>query len=101
MACPRIILPSAQLEYRSIVEYLAGTLASPAAATKFMDEFDRQLDLVCEMPESRPLSRMPQLAEMGFRPMLVNRYVALYCFDGEKVVVAHIFHQAQDYASLV
>ncbi len=101
MAYPRIILPSAQLEYRSIVEYLAGVLASPAAATGFMDEFGRQLDLVCEMPEIRPLSHIPQLAEMGSRPMLVNRYVALHRFDGEKVVVAHIFHQTQDYAPLV
>ncbi len=101
MACPRVILPSARLEYRSIVEYLTVGLSSPVAAAKFMDEFGRQLDLVCEMPESRPLSRVPELAEMGFRPMLVNRYVALYRFDGEKVVVAHIFHQTQDYAALV
>ena len=38
---------------------------------------------------------------LGFRPMLANGYIALYRFDGEKVVVAHIFHQTQDYARLV
>ena len=38
---------------------------------------------------------------MGYRAMLVNTYVTLYRFDGEKVVVAHIFHQTQDYAHLI
>ena len=35
------------------------------------------------------------------RDAIANGYVALYRFDGEKVVVAHVFHQAQDYARLV
>ena len=101
MAFPRVILSSAQLEYEAIVEYLAVDLASPTAAKRFMAEFSYQLDLVCDMPEIHALSRMPELAALGFRPMLANGYVALYRFDGEKVVVAHVFHQAQDYARLV
>lgn len=101
MAYPRVILSSAQLEFESIVEYLAVGLASPAAAERFMAEFKYQLDLACEMPKMHALSRMPELAAMGYRAMLVNTYVALYRFDGEKVVVAHMFHQTQDYAHLV
>lgn len=101
MAYPRAILSSAQLEFESIVEYLAVELANPKAADAFMAEFERQLNLVCDTPELHGLSRIPELAAMGFRPMLVKRYVALYRFDGEKVVVAHIFHQTQDYARLV
>lgn len=101
MAFPRVILASAQLEYRSTVEYLLHGFGSPSAAQRFMAEFDYQLGLVCDMPEIHALSRMSELAKMGYRPMLVNRYVALYRFDGEKIVVAHIFHQTQDYARLI
>ena len=101
MTYPRVILSSAQLEFESIVEYLAVELASPTAAERFMAEFKYQLDLTCNMPEMHALSRMPELAAMGYRAMLVNTYVALYRFDGEKVVVAHIFHQTQDYAHLI
>ena len=64
-------------------------------------ELERQLNLVCGMPELHGLSRIPELAAMGFRPMSIKRYVVLCRFDGEKVVVAHIFHQTQDYARLV
>lgn len=101
MAYPRVILASAQFEYESIVEYLAVNLANPLAAQRFMTEFSHQLDLVCDMPEIRALSHMPELASLGYRSMPVNKYIALYRFDGEKIVVAHIFHQTQDYAHLV
>lgn len=33
--------------------------------------------------------------------MHVKSYVALYEAEGDEVVVAHIFHQSQDYARLV
>ncbi len=101
MAYPSVILSSAQLEYEAIVGYLALDLANPAAAGRFMKEFSHQLDLVREMPEIHALSRVPELATLGFRPMLINNYIALYRFDGEKVIVAHIFHQTQDYARFV
>ena len=33
--------------------------------------------------------------------MRVKNYVVLYKAEGDEVVVAHIFHQSQDYARLV
>ena len=101
MAYRRVILASAQVEFESIVEYLAVQLASPMAAERFMAEFEHELDVVCDMPEIHALSRMPELAALGYRPMYFTNYVALYCFDGTQVVIAHVFHQTQDYARLV
>lgn len=101
MACRAVILESAAREYEQVVSYLADVLGSPGAAASFMDEFDRQLSLVRESPEMHALSRMPELAARGYRAMLVGSYVALYKADGDAVVVAHVFHQSQDYARLV
>lgn len=101
MAYKAIIAREAQREYESVVSYLASTLLSPAAARDFMDEFDRQVALACEMPLMHPLSHLPELAALGYRPMHVKRYVALYKVVGEQIVIAHIFHQTQDYARLV
>lgn len=101
MAYKRKILKEAAREYRDIVRYLAEVLNSPDAARGFMDEFDYQLGLVCDMPELYGLSRMKELASLGYRTLLVNNYVALYRIDDDTVVVAHIFHQSQDYAKLV
>ena len=53
------------------------------------------------MPQLYGLSRVKELAVLGYRPMLVKNYVALYKVEGDVVIVAHIFHQSQDYAKLV
>lgn len=101
MACKRVILREAAREYESIVAYLAHHLKSPQAALGFIDEFDRQLDLVCENPDVRALSRMPELAARGYHATLVGSYIMLYRADKDVVYVAHVFHQSQDYATLV
>lgn len=101
MAYRVVILDEAQKEFRCIVAYLADVLGSPRAAARFMDEFDHQLGLVRDNPEIHSPSRMPELAARGYRPMLVNTYIALYKVGGDAIVVAHVFHQSQDYARLV
>lgn len=101
MACKHVILQGAQDDYRRIIEYLLDVKKSPRAALDFMNEFDRQLELACENPLLHALSRMPELASLGYRPLLVNKYVALYFYRDEQVVVAHIFHQKQDYGRIV
>jgi plasmid stabilization system protein ParE len=101
MAYRRVVLTSAQLEFEAIVAYLAEELANPSAAKHFINEFEQSLDAICELPEMHALSRMPELAALGYRPLLFANYVALYRFDGQQVVIAHIFHQTQDYARLI
>lgn len=101
MACEYVILKGAQDDYRGIVEYLLDVKKSPQAALGFMDEFDRQLEIACENPLLHALSRMQELASLGYRPFLVNKYVALYFYRDEQVAIAHIFHQTQDYGRIV
>ena len=101
MAYRVTIAAEAAREYEQIVSYLTGVLGSQQAARGFADEFARQVKSVRANPEIHALSRMPELAARGYRPMLVNRYVALYKVVGGEVVIAHVFHQSQDYAKLV
>lgn len=101
MAYRHVLLRSAQEEYVEIIDYLAGALDSPQAAANFADEFDRQIGIVCDNPLIYAPSRMPELAKLGYRTAHVNRYVFLYKTEGDLVVVAHIFHQTQDYARIV
>ena len=91
----------AALEYEQIVEYLSIKLKSPQAASNFEEEFLRVTDLACIQPEVFPLSQHPRLAKLGYRKLLINRYIALYTYRNNTIIVAHIFYQAQDYARLV
>ncbi|MGO5317115.1 type II toxin-antitoxin system RelE/ParE family toxin [Paraeggerthella hongkongensis] len=101
MAYEYVILRGAQNDYRGIVEYLLDVKRSPQAARRFVDEFDRQLGIVCDNPLLHALSRMPELASLGYRSFFVNKYIVLYAFRDDRVVVAHVLHQTQDYARLV
>ncbi len=101
MAYSVTIAAEAKREYEQILAYLSETLKSPGAAKGFVDEFDRRVSLIRNNPELHALSRMPELAARGYRPLLVNSYVALYKVVNDSIVLAHIFHQSQDYARLV
>ena len=100
MAHEYLILEGAQHDYEGIVRYLAANLANPSAALHFMDEFDRQIEAVCENPCPPAPTRTPALAALGSRQFFVNAYVAIYTVRENVVVVAHVFHQSQDYARL-
>ena len=95
---PRI-LESADRELGEIVAYLAGY--SKNAAKTFLDEYESQLDLICSETVTYGLSRMPELAQLGYHCALVGKYLLLYYIEDDAVVVAHLFHQRQDYAKLV
>ena len=65
-----------------------------------MDEFDRAVEHVCAYTEMHALSPMPELAELGYRSFRVLNYIALYKVLDGGIVIAHIFHERQDYARL-
>lgn len=96
-----LLLPQAQADVKRIVRYLAVDLASPGAARRFLDEFEKELHFIASYPEMRPLGRMPELARRGYRVGHVMRYVVLYAVKDGKAVVFHVFHGTQDYARYV
>ena len=101
MACEYVHLPRAQVDLDDIVRYLSVDLASPGVAVRFLDEFEQKVASACEFPEMYPMSRMPEIAARGYRAMPVMRYVVLYAYRDERILVAHIFHATQDYARYV
>ena len=96
-----VILAEAQREYERIVSYLAVTAKSPAAAKAFMEEFDHQVEIIANYPLLHPLSHLHELACKGYRSFAVGKYHVLYKSHNSTVVIAHVFHQSQDYARLV
>lgn len=95
------IAREAQREYRDIVSYLVNVVKSPQTAHHFMMEFDAKVESVRSHPDACSLCHLPELAARGYRPASVMRYTLLYTVRGDDVVIAHIFHQSQDYARLV
>lgn len=93
------ILPTAHSELKSEVVYLLQY--SKLAASRLMQRYRDMLDALADGTLSLPLSRMPELASRGYHTAFIGDYLFLYYIDESDLVVAHFFHQRQDYASLV
>ena len=99
MACEVKIQPTALRELGSIVAYLADF--GPNTAASFLDEWESALEGLREESLVHHLSRFDVLARLGYHTVLIKGYVALYFIEDGSVVIAHLFHQSQDYANIV
>lgn len=96
-----VVLDGAQRDIREIVEYLVNVLKSPQAASGFLDEFDRQVDLLKRNPALFAVSQISELAAKSYHTAHIKNYVMLYTVRDETVYITHVFHQTQDYARLI
>ena len=99
MACNARIQPTALRELESIVEYLSAF--GPSTAASFLDEWEKALEGLHGGIVEHRLSRFTVLARLGYHTILVKGDVILYFKEGDDVVIAHLFHQSQDYATIV
>ena len=75
--------------------------SSPWSEKNFLDSLDDQLERLSSGALTYGLCRVGKLARLGYRSALFDKYLFLYYLDGDDLVVAHVFHQRQDYARLV
>ena len=101
MACKYVFLESAKAEIEETAAYLLAETGSGKAAANFIGVIQRAIDITCEFPAMHAVSRLPELAELGYRTIFAGNYVLLYTFEEDTIYIAHVFHQRQDYARLV
>ena len=95
-----IVSATARSELQLITDYLS--VFGNITAMSFAREFDRKVEMLRDGIVEFPLARHPKLAAAGYRVIFVKNYLMLYQVTDEGTVcIAHVFHQSQDYASLV
>lgn len=91
--------PGAEAEVDGIVDYLLGH--GPATASRFLDALEAQIGLLSSGTIDYGLSKLPEIATLGYHSCHVGSYVMLYFIEGDDLVIAHVFHQTRDYARLL
>lgn len=97
--CNVNIQPTAERELESIVQYLLAF--GPHTAASFLDAWQHTIEELRDGVVEHRLSRFETLARLGYHTVLVKGYVVLYFREIDGVVIAHLFHQSQDYANIV
>ena len=95
------IADQAALEIARISDYLKNVLCSDLANNHFLEELERQKGIISVLPEIYGISELPELANLDGRVAPINNYRMIYTFDGEKIVILHVFHSLQDYGRLI
>ncbi len=99
MACRVRIQPTALQELEGAVNYLRGF--GPSTASAFLDAWDKLIENLGSGVVEHRLSRFETLARLGYHTALVEGYVMLYFKEDSDIIIAHLFHQSQDYAGIV
>ena len=93
------LLSPAQYELEEIAQlYLS--LVGAASARKITDRIYDALGQLARFPLSGPPIRDAELRALGYRYVVVEKYIMIYRLLGEDVVVYHIFDGRSDYPTL-
>lgn len=93
------IQPTALRELKRTIEYLSAFGSNTARS--FLDEWEKMLEELRDGIIEHRLSRFDVLARLGYHTVLVKGYVVLYFKEDDSIVIAHLFHQNQDYSRIV
>ncbi len=98
-----IITKAAENDLRNAVFYIAYDLKNEAAANRLLDETDKQLSALCDMPECNQLVRDSFLASKGIRIKIIGKYLAFYVIreESKSITVLQFLHSRRDWTSIL
>ena len=93
-----IYLPTARKQLEGIVDFIAVELAAPDAASDFIDEVDKAVKSLAEMPYRHPIYHTSFAVLEEVRWISVKNCNVFYkVFEEDKTVeICRVLHQFQD-----
>src|SRR4030067_823876 len=92
-------LQAAEDDFKEIITYIA--LDNPSAAEAVADKIENRLSNLPAYPLLGKISDEEELANMGYRFLIVQNYLIFYTIEDHTIWVHRIIHGARDYLSLL
>lgn len=92
-------LRAAEDDFQEIITYIA--LDSPSAAEALAAKIEKSLSNLSIHPWLGKIPNEEELADVGYRFLVVQNYLIFYTVEGRLVWVHRILHGARDYLSLL
>jgi len=98
-----IISETAEIEMTEIGLYIANELHSPQAAINLLDEIDRQILNLEQMPKRFALVSDERLARLGIRLIPVKNYLIFYLVNEQArtVTIARVLYGKRNWVHLL
>ena len=92
-------LRAAEEDLRGIITYIG--LDNPSAATAFADKIENRLSSLSSHPLLGKIPDEDELANMGYRFLVVQNYLIFYTIEKRVIWVHRIMHGARKYMNLL
>lgn len=93
----------AQAHFREIINYLLYELQNQQAATSVANDFDETIDCLSHVAGSLKFCDDSVLRAKGYRTIHFrkHKYLMVYTVDKDRAYVEGIYHDLQDYESIL
>jgi len=97
------ITQPAENDIKEAVRYITEQLLNPSAAAKLLDDAERTILSLTDMPHRYALVREDVLARLGFRFTPVNNYLVFYIIREERktMVIQRFLYGRRDWATIL
>ena len=87
----------------NIYSYIASTLKEPVIALNQIDRIEAAIDSLATLPERIALVSDPNLANEGYRKLLVDNYYVFFKIDLNKsiIMIIRILYARRDWQSII
>lgn len=98
-----VVTEAAERDLAGIVDYLSRKLSSPGAALGVVDEFERLVTSLEELPQAHAAVRDELLALAGYRWTPVGSYMAFFTIDEDAATVniERVLHGSRNWQEIV
>jgi toxin ParE1/3/4 len=72
----------------------------PSAADTLGLKIEKQFSLLARNPHMGPIPKEDELAQAGYRYLVVDNYLIFYVVEEDAIIVHRILHSARDYLRL-
>jgi toxin ParE1/3/4 len=93
------LLRAAEEDFTEIVTYIAAQ--RPNAAEALAQKIEKNLTLLAPNPYLGRIPNEPELADLGYRYLVVENYLIYYVREERTVFVHRIIHGPRDYRGLL
>jgi addiction module RelE/StbE family toxin len=92
-------LSTAQRDLVEILEYIKKD--RPGAASGLMDKFDKSIAHLATNPELGIIPKDERLKRLGYRVLVVDKYLVFYVLKPKTVQIRRVIHGARRYSFLL
>jgi plasmid stabilization system protein ParE len=92
------LLRIAEDDFLEIVQYISAD--RPSAADALATKIEKSLHLLSKNPHLGRVPEESELAQLGYRYLVVEEYLTFYTIESQSIFVHRILHGARDYLNL-